>query len=211
MAITTGSRIRISLTQEIANQRLMNVWDYVVLELAGIPTAGNYAEAWWNHVKTNYRAISPSAWGNAFLSVRVSELGNPEGEYGEYAIPTGERAGTRSTPTDSDAMPTYAAVGVRLAVASRLTRPGQKRFGHLTQSDIIGNAVQSGITGIINTLMGTMTSNMTLGAPAAGVVLVPAIVSLNADGTIRTHQVVTGFAISPNATTQVSRKIGRGI
>lgn len=211
MAITTGSRISVSLSQISAGQVQMNVWDYIVLEIVGTPTAGNYAEAWWNHVKTNYRALAPSSWGSAFTSVKVSELGNSEGEYGEYSIPAGERTGTRATPTDSDAMPSYAAVGVRLGVATRVTRPGQKRFGFLTQSDVIGNDLQSGYNALLVTLMDTMKANMTLGSPAAGVVLVPSVVGLNADGTIRTSQVVTGYAINQKVTSQVSRRYGRGI
>lgn len=211
MAITTGSRIRIALTQNSLGETQMNVWDYIVLELVGTPTAGNYAEAWWNHVKTVYRALPTTAMTTAFSSVRVTELGNPEGEYGEYSVPVGERAGTRTPPGDSDNLPSYSAVGVRLSVATRATRPGQKRFGFLTQADLVNNDVQGPIGTIITNLMNVMTANMTLGAPAAGVVLVPSVVGLNADGSIRTSQVITGYAINAKATSQVSRRYGRGV
>nr|CRY95698.1 hypothetical protein [uncultured prokaryote] len=211
MAISTGSRISISLSQVSAGQVQMNVWDYVVLELVGTPTAGNYAEAWWNHVKDDYRAIALAAWGSTFTAVKVTELGNPTGDYGEYAIPAGERAGTRTSPTDADAMPSYTAAGVRLGVSTRATRPGQKRIGFLTQSDVLGNDLQAGFNALLVTLMDTMKTNMTLGSPAAATVLVPSVVSLNADGTIRTSQVITGYAINQHVTSQVSRRYGRGV
>jgi len=211
VAITTGSKISISLNATSAGQTIMNVWEYSVLEIVGTPTAGHYGEAWWNHVKAGYRALALAAWGQVFTSVRVSELGNPLGEYGEFAIPTGERAGTRSNPTDAESMPNFTAVGVRLSVSTRVTRPGQKRFAFLTQSDVLGEDVQAPFQTLVATLMTTMVANMTLGAPAAGVVLVPNVVGLNADGTIRGAQLVTGYAINGKVTSQVSRRFGRGI
>lgn len=211
MAITTGSLVRVALAQSNLGEVQMNIWDYLVLELAGIPTAGNYAEAWWNHVKTAYRAMALATNTTAFSSVRVTELGNPTGEYGEFSVPTGERAGTRTSPGDADMLPSYAAIGVRLSVATRSTRPGQKRFGFLTQTDLVNNDVQSAIGTLTTTLMNVMTTNITLGAPAAGVVLVPHVVSLNGDGTVRAHQAVTGYAINAKATSQVSRRYGRGV
>lgn len=210
MAITTGSRVTVAVNYALAGQQFMNVYNYIVLELVGTPTAGDYAQAWWNHVKTNYRALCSAYFGDAFTSVRVTETGNSTtGEYGEYAVPVGERAGTRSY-SSGEALPTFVAAGVRLIVATRSTRPGQKRFPFLMEADVNGAGLQSGYSTILATLMGTLTANMTLGAPAAGVVLVPSVVGLNADGTIRTSQVVTGYSINSNVTSQVSRKIGRG-
>lgn len=211
MAITTGSKIAVTLVMNLANQTLMNVWQYNVLELVGIPNAAQYGQAWWGHVKTNYRAISAVGLGNVFQSVRVVELGNNTGEYGEYSIPSNEQAGTRANPTDGDAEVLFVAAGVRLTVPSRLTRPGQKRFPFLTQNDTAAQQLSSAYIAILTTLMGTMTANMTLGAPAAGVVLVPSVVGLNADGTIRASQAVSGYVINTNPTSQVSRRIGRGI
>jgi len=211
MTIGTGSKIRVSLSQVTAGQVQMNVWDYLVLELVGTPTAGNYGEAWWNHVKTTYRGLCPAIFGASFTAVHVAELGNPLGEYGEYSIPVGERDGTRTVSPDTDALPSYAAVGVRLAVGTRLTRPGQKRLGFLTQSDAIGNDLQTGYNTAAVALMNVMSGTMALGAPAAGVVLVPHVVGLNADGTIRTSQAVIGYSINQKVTSQVSRRFGRGV
>jgi len=211
MAISTGSKIAISLIASQSAQQCYMVWTYNVLEIIGTPTAAHYSEAWWNHVKTLYRALPVIAQGNVFLSVKTQELGNPTGEYGEYGIPIGEQVGTRANPTDSDFLPAFNAVGVRLTVGTRATRPGQKRFPFLTQNDVLSNAVQTSYITPLTTLMNLMTANMTLGAPAAGVVLVSTVVGLNADGTIRASQFVTGHKVNPTVTSQVSRKVGRGI
>lgn len=211
MAITTGTRIHCTLVMSAANQTIMNVWSYSVLEIVGVPNAAQYGEAWWNHVKAPYRALATADFGAVFKSVRVTELGNPTGEYGEFAIPTDEQTGTRANPTDADTEPLLLAAGVRLTVPSRLTRPGQKRFTFLTQTDTLNQVISAGFKTLLTTLMTTMTANMVLGAPAAGVVLVPHVVSLNADGSIRASQTVTGFVVANNPTSQVTRKIGRGI
>jgi len=211
MAIGTLSKIAVTLTMDQAIGKAMNVWTYNVLEIIGTPTAGHYAEAWWNHVKTAYRALVPAGYGNSFQSVLVRELGNSTGEYGEYGIPAGEQVGTRTGGTDNDFMPSFAAAGVRLTVGTRVTRPGQKRFPFLQQGDVNVNSLGTTFNGLLVTLMDIMEANMTLGAPAAGVVLVPAVVSLNADGSIRTSQLVTGYKINPFVTSQNSRKAGRGM
>lgn len=211
MAISTLSKINMALTFIQGGQTCMNVWSYNVLEIIGTPTAGDYAEAWWNHVKTNYRALASAYFGTTFIKVVCSELGNPTtGEYGEYAIPSGEAAGSRSY-SSGEAMPPFVSVGMRLAVLTRTTRPGQKRLGWVMEGDVNGSDVQSGYLGLADTLGATMLANMTLGAPAAGVVLVPHVVSLNTDGSIRAAQLASGYSLNTKATSQVSRKWGRGI
>lgn len=210
MAITTGSRIAVTLKMLMSSQTIMQVWTYNVLEIVGTPTAAHYGQAWWNHVKATYRALSAVGLGSVFQSVLVTELGNPTGEYGEFGIPLAEKAGTRAAPADADVMPIFVAAGVRLNVPARVTRPGQKRFPFLTQTDVVLNDLQSQFTTLLTSHMDVMIANMTLGAPAAGVVLVPAVVGLNADGTIRGSQVTTSYTINPQVTSQVSRKVGHG-
>lgn len=211
MAIQTGSKVSVTLTTGAYNLTQMMVWSYNVLEIIGTPTAADYATAWWNHVKTAYRALAATGNGAVFRSVKVLELGNRTGEYGEYAIPSGEQTGTRTNPSDADADAPFVAAGVRLTVAARYTRPGQKRFPFLMQQDTANGVVGAAYSALLVTLMNVMVANITLGAPAAGVVLVPNVVGLNPDGTIRASQLVTGYAINPYTTSQVSRKFGRGV
>lgn len=211
MAIATGSKIAVSLQMAFSGNVAMNIWQYNVLEIVGTPTAAHYAEGWWNHVKTGYRALCLTGWTPAFLSVRVAELVAGVGEYGEYAIPSEEQAGSRTPPTDSDPAVSFNAAGVRLTVGTNATRPGQKRFPFLTQQDQTGQTLGAAYTALLVTLMNTMTANMTLGAPAAGVVLVPNVVRMNPDGSVAAAQLVTGYSINPYVTSQVSRKQNRGV
>lgn len=211
MAITTGSKISVTLNMTTAGYVAQNVWSYNVLELVGTPSASHYGEAWWNHVKVAYRSIAALGWGASFKSVRVLELGSSVGEYGEFSIPAGEQTGTRANPVDADVTPVFLAAGVRLTVPTRVTRPGQKRLPFLTQADQASQDISVAFKALVATMMDTMTANMTLGAPAAGVVLVPSVVGLNSDGTIRASQVVSGYVVADKVTSQLSRKAGSGI
>lgn len=211
MAIGTGSHIDVTLKAAIGNSAMLTVFSYNVLELVGTPTAVNYGEAWWNHVKTTTRALQLSAFGDIFSSVVVRELNNPSGELGEFDIPTGERAGTRSAPAQSNGMPLFVAAGARLTVATRLTRPGQKRMYGLAEEDNVTGAMQSAYKALFTSWLNVITSPMTLGAPAAGVVLAPAVFKRDPSGTVVAAQVVTGYVINNNLTSQTTRKFGRGI
>lgn len=211
MAITVGSYIDIQLRYLWQGQQMMNVFSYGVFELAGIPTAVNYGEAWWNAVKTTTRAMQQSGSGDTFFSVVVRELNNPNGEYGEFDIPSGERAGTRSAPTQSNAMPTFTAAGARLTVGTRLTRPGQKRVPFLAEEDNNGGALQTSFKTLFQAWLNVITSPFVLGAPALGVTLNPIVTKRDASGTVVAAQPITGYVVNPYITSQNSRKPGRGI
>jgi len=211
MAIGTGSLIEVAITLGKPNEGQMNVWQYLVLDFTGIPLAAEIGQAWWNNCKATYRALALATWGQNFQKVSVRELNNPTGEYGEYSISSSEQAGTRSSPTDSDPQPAFVAVGVRLSVSTRATRPGQKRFGFLTQTDCVGNTLQSAYKGLLDSHMGVMVAQHVLGAPALGVVLVPHVVRKDTAGFTTANQAILGYAINDNVTSQVSRRIGRGM
>lgn len=211
MAIATGSRIEVSLSMVVASQRVMNVWQYRADPVTGSPSAAEIGAAWWAAVKTPYRALCNSGYGQVFRSVTVRELNNPTGAYGEYAIPSGEQTGTRTIAAEGGIATTFVAAGVRLAVETRATRPGQKRFGFVSESDINENVLSSGYQSLLVTLMDTMTNSLTLGSPALATVLLPIVVSKDATGAVTADQAVTGYVINTNVTSQVSRRFGRGV
>lgn len=211
MSIFVGSLIEISLNMAQFNQQVTNVWQYEVDAWPLTANATALAEAWWNHVKTGYRAIPAVGFGNVFRTIRVTELNNPVGDFAEWDIPVGEQVGTRVNPNPFDTMPPFAAAGVRLLVGTRATRPGQKRFGFLTEADNSGGILQGGMVGTINSLMATMTATMLLGAPAATATLIPIVCRKNAQGLVTAHQPITGHLVNTNVTTQNSRKFGRGV
>lgn len=211
MTIAAGDKIEISMRMVYGNQAQFNVWQYNVKTLTTVPTASALAEAWWNHVKATYRALPTVGYGPVFQSVYLTQLGSPTGDYAEYSVPVGERAGTRSDTAANAYASTFTAVGVRLAVGSRVTRPGQKRFGFITESDLNGNQVETAYLNLIASHMNVMSAEMVLGAPALGTVLEPYVVRKGADSAVLASQKVTGYQINSFVTSQVSRKQGRGI
>jgi len=104
----------------------------------------------------------------------------------------------------------FAAVGVRLSVGSRVTRPGQKRIPWLTEGDVAGPLVGAGFVAVVETLKETMTSGFVLGAPAEFCELDPIVVRKNVTGAVTAHQPITGYVVNSLLTTQVSRRVGRG-
>lgn len=211
MAVNAGSDIQVSLLMRLNSSDIMNVWSYRVTTMPALVTGTQVCEAWWNHVKTTYRALSQTAAGDAFVSVKLRELSNPTGELGEFAIPPAERAGTRATQAQPDVLPSFNAVGVRLAVTARTTRPGQKRIPFLTESDVSGDSVGSGFIGLVNALMDVANAIVVLGAPAAAATLTPYVFRMDSTGTVTAAQATLGHVVNPYVSSQVSRKRGRGI
>lgn len=210
MSIQLGALLEISLSGEVFSNMVANVWQYEVTNTMVSITAEQVAEAWWNHVKTNYRAVPTSTYTGIFRKVLVRELNAPTGAYGTYGIPLAERTGTRSPGSSSDILPLFNAVGVRLNVGSRATRPGQKRFAGLNEDDQTSGGLTTAVVSAVNTLMTQMIASMTLGAPAATMVLKPVVVRKDVTGTVVAHQAITSFSVNTNVTSQVSRKLGRG-
>jgi hypothetical protein len=149
-------------------------------------------------------------FGDVFRSVRVRELNSPTGDYAEFAIPPAERVGTRANPAGMDLLPPYVASGVRLVVGTRATRPGQKRFPFLVESDQSNGALGGHMFPIISVLMNAVDSDFTLGAPAALTELRPIVTRKDAQGNVLAAQPWTTYLINTFVTTQNTRKYGRG-
>lgn len=211
MGITEGTLLEVSLVSQVGANRLMNVWGYEVTgTFTGIP-AVNVAEAWWNSVKANYRGLVYATAGWVYTTVLVREMNNPVGELAEWTVPTGEQQGTRAAPDNPDFLPIFNAVGVRLTVSSRTTRPGQKRVWGLTESDNDSNIVGATFLALVDTLMNQMDGQITLGAPALGMDLQPHVFRKDATGAVTAHQAINGHVTNRIITSQVSRRLGRGV
>lgn len=211
MGITVGSVLQVSVSGQANGQLLMNVWQFEVTGTFSGISAGAVANAFWQATKTNYRAIAPAGYTLAFQKVFVEDITEPLGEYGEYAIPTGEQPGSRDTGA-AEGLPTFNAVGVKLVVATRVTRPGQKRFGYMTEADSVSGTVASGLVTAVDNLMNTIVGGLTLGVPALGMDLSCVICKKDpTTGELLESQPVVSWLINPSVTSQVSRKAGRGI
>lgn len=214
MAIFLDTDLQMTVKGLWQNQQTENVWSYnVAATPVGVGvTAPELAAAWWNHVKTNYRALYPTNAGAVLFSVECRVVNNPAGDFGEYDIPPAEQVGTRAPGSQADILPGFMAVGVKLTVGTRATRPGAKRFTCLVEGDQNASQLQASITTPVNALMTLMTTALApLGAPAVGFGLQPKIFRLGAAETVLAEQDVVGHVLNPNVTSQVSRKIGHGV
>lgn len=210
MTVAIGSFLEISLSAKWHGQTVMNVYQYRVNAWPTPATGAEVGEAWWNHVSVPYRNLVDVAYGDTFEKVIVREVDDPTGLYGEYAVPPAQRPGTRPT-TGSQGMPPFNAVSARLSVATRATRPGQKRFGWINEIDADGPYVNATFRGLVEDILDVMTVSMLLGAPAALVSLEPVVVSkAPVTGFVVAWQEITGYSINASVSSQVSRKIGRG-
>ena len=211
MAITEGNILEIAVKQASFSQTIMNVFNYEVTGTFTGISAGAVGNAWWQAVKASYRGIIASPYANYFQEVSVRVIDTPTGDYGVYSVPSGEKDGTRSY-AGTDYQPTFLAVGARLTVDTRVTRPGQKRFGGLMEGDV-SNSVLAGavITAVEGFLDVACVGTLTLGSPALGMDLLPVVVRKNPDGTPNTYQAITGRVVNNYVTSQVSRKLGRGV
>lgn len=210
MTIVNGSLIEISVQMNWLAQQMYLVYQYQANVVPGGVTAVQLAEGWWNHVKSVHRAMSPSAVGNTWRQVIIRELNNPAGDYAVFDVPPVEQAGTRGTPS-GDPMPPFTALGIRLVVGTRLTRPGQKRIPFWYEGDQASGVWGAGVVNLGLVWGALMTVPMILGAPAALAELVPIVARKDPTGFVTASQPTTGFLVNLNVTTQNSRKIGRGI
>lgn len=211
MAIT-GDALLITLRYTLLGQNCQTAQFYTPGGAAFVTAnCDAVGEAWWNDVKTAWRALAPISDPNVrFISVLVEEF-DGSGGLGEFAIPSSEQLGTRSLSAGYDLMPSYCALGCRLTVPTRTTRPGQKRFPFLVETDVSLNVIGAAYLALANTLAGKYSATITLGAPVALGTLTPKICSRDpADGHIVASQDVSGFVLNSFITSQVSRRYGHG-
>jgi len=207
----TAALIEIALKYTCLGQNCITArcyeWDGLAIATA---TPAQLGEGWWNHYKDAWRDLAPGNVANAqFLAVAVREVGGSL-SYGEYAIPTGEQEGTR-TSGEGSMLPSYVAVGCRLTVNSSVTRPGQVRFPFLLDSDQDGNNVDAAFLTLCDPLASLYSEHNILGSPVATGEIIPQVVSFGIDNnTVDANQEVVGYVLNPFVTSQVSRRKGHG-
>lgn len=98
MAIV-DENVAVILRYTFQGQRCENVQWYGPSGAAFLTAnAVNVAQAWWNDVKTVWRALVPNSSAFTFDSVLVKEF-SPTGAFGTYAVPVAEVFGTRPPGT----------------------------------------------------------------------------------------------------------------
>ena len=210
MAVTTDSLIEVAVNCSYAGQQVLNVWQYRVGAAVLAPNLAQIIEGWWNTVRSAYRGIYTNTLTNYFKTIKGRELNNPAGDFAEYNVQAGDTGGTRAGGSPNEMMPIFVSAGVRLTVGTRATRPGQKRFGPLHEGDVANGVLQAQLITPLQTFMGEMVLDITCMGPALGTVLHPIVCRKDLAGAVTASQAPTGYLINTNATTQNTRKIGRG-
>lgn len=207
----TAPQIKITYRYEYLGQQCQNtqIWRtngaaFLTATMLGV------LEAHWNDLyPTLQDMMSTSATVNRFVSLLGEELGGG-GTYAEYAIPTGEQLGSRAGLNVAAAMPAYVAWGFRQTVATKVTRPGQKRFPFVADADVEGNTILTASFPNWEPVAIFFSQSDLLGAPVATGELVPQVGGTIVGGVPTVFQDVVGYVLNPNATSQVSRKLGHG-
>lgn len=211
MPIVEGSLLEFAVRMQGPAGQVMNVYQFAIEGQAADPDVTDIAEAFWNHISAEYRALVWVGFGNVFRDVLVRELEDPQGAYGVYSIPIAQQVGNRSNlSAPIEPMPPFSSCGVRLTVGSRVTRPGQKRLGWLVEADNQNGILQEPYVSLASDLMNKLTGPILLGAPAALTSLTLMVVSKDTRGAPVASQRVTGYNINTFITTQNTRKYGRG-
>lgn len=211
MPIGIGIPLKITIAGTVLSQTF-NIVCWYSTDGAAFLTADPAAvgNAYWQDIKAAWRALMVNSVGVRTTSIKVAEAG-PTGAYGEYAIPSGEQLGLRSAAS-SDFQPAFLAVGIKQTVATRVTRPGQKRIPGSLEEDQAAGVWSGTYMGLVTALAPKFAVPIILGAPVATGVLEPIVTRLSTDGsTVLASQPVAGFVVNPNVTSQNSRKPGRGI
>lgn len=208
----TAPYIKISLRGVFQGQQWQNVQYYEPSGTALLTVNMiELLEAYWNDIKTPWRALIENDSNATFETVYGEEIGGLGG-FAEYPVPTGERLGVRSASCPGGWMPSFIACGCRLTVGTHVTRPGQKRFHGLLECDVAGNVIGSDYLLLAEGVAEKYSQPIALGIPAALVALQPIVTKQ--EGTppvITAHQDVTGYLLNTFVTSQNSRKHGRGV
>jgi len=211
MAITS-TEIRITLRYTYLAQKCENVQvfepqgaAFLTADMPGV------LEAYWNDIKAAMRALTSTSLAVGTFDSIIGESLNGDLQLAEYAIPPGERIGTRAAGDDGQWLTSLAAVGCRQTVATRFTRPGQKRFPWLREGDVEGNELTPTFISLVEPAFDKFCTALVLGAPVALGALQPIIVhEPGVRDPVRRTQYVTGKVVNQSVTSQVSRKKGRG-
>lgn len=207
MAINAGQVFELAIRGVFYGQRVQNVFHYRNVGGAADLAASGMCEAWWNDIKAAWRGFMKTE-ANLIYTEVVSIAVNGSGHYGSYLIPTGEQQGT--SVRAGEFLPTFNAANITFNPALRLVRPGSKRIAGVLESDQVNGVLTAGAQALLGAIATQVVNGFVDAATPSSwefVIYGPA----NASRPVPVSQLVTGHSVSPNVTSQLSRKLGRGI
>lgn len=211
MAIPDGHILEIAVSGMAGPSTIMNVMHYHVDSGHPTATGEDVADAWWQAVKGWWRGVANTNFSTVFRDVLCKDITDLGGAYGTYGVPLAEQGGTRTPGASGENLPYFTAIGVRLNVPSRATRPGQKRLVGINEADQSGGLLTPAAIAAAQAWGDQAVQTMTLGAPASLVVLTPVVVHKGAGGVAASWQNMSSATVRDQVTTQNTRKPWRGV
>jgi len=204
MTIAQNDVVQLTVHQSYGGSNLVNCFTYQNLNVLA-STAEELAEAFWNYVKDDWMdAVSSDL---KFSRVELTSYGEDQ-DVATFTIPVGETEGNRGSILSA---PDFVAASVRLDRASRVTRPGFKRFCGVAEEDYeFPGSLTSGGIAVWSPFVALLDDQIDFG-PLNADSIKPVIYSppnSRHEGII--VQAVTAAVLMPRVTTQNSRKLGRG-
>lgn len=207
MTIAIGEVHEIALRGTFQGSKIQNVFHFTNNIVTPDVSATTACEAFWNDIKTAWRAWTPTS-PQLIWTELVCAVAGGGGQYGSYAIPGGEQQGTRTFATDF--LPSLNAANITFNPLLRLTRPGSKRIAGLLEGDQASGVLTGAAVALLSTLAVALTNGFT--DSVTGAVYTYIIWGrVNTNRPVEVKMPVNGFTVSVNTTSQVSRKLGRGI
>lgn len=209
MTLPLGAHVRVTVRQVYDSQECLNVFYYQSGGL-GVGTVLEMITAIWDNLKSQWRPLASS--GVTFDRVIGEEMAG-DLEFGEYSIPTAERAGTRTgTPMSS-----FNAYAFKLGRDVRTVKPGSKRLVGVVEEatdgyGVINAAVAAAMVNVA-TLMLAAVPFGTLSSASAFPILYGAPHPASTRYPERVDPVfapVTSVVPQPYISTQNTRKRGHG-
>lgn len=204
--VDAGTVLQLNVRGTFMQQKIQNVYHFRLVGAADDGYMAAFAEGFWNHIKDEFRATQPLNSTLNYTDVTCEALAGAH-PFGQYTIPLAEQPGTRATSTLF--MPPFNSVNITFNVADRAVRPGSKRYAGLVEEDNANGVLSDSLQALYATLAEKLIEDVTVVDPAMSGIFV--IYGRENDSRpVPVSRPVVGYKVSPNISSQNSRKFGRG-
>lgn len=205
MPLNIGDVLKLTVFQSYLGQQVLNVQWYYVTNLGQAPTdpadiVEDLADQWYNAIRTFQ--LSTNQYVRAVLEV------NGKPDFGQYTY----APGSAGAVTTGNAMPPYVTYAVRLNRLTKLVRNGQKRFAGVSEEAVSnGTITVAQQTTIRDAAEEVLTGTLLVSdaaAPDRNANISPIIWGgVDLQYPLGRYSFVETITVSPNVTTQNSRKV----
>lgn len=199
-----GDVFRITMCAELFEQQVCNVFYYIVAAWTGNVSLEDVLNEFIDTVIDPVRQAQSNSL--VYQDLSIADTNQPEVFFEMPLTVAGIGAASPS-------LPSYAAFGFKLVRTDRSTRNGAKRFAGVPEAAVTGNAIVSPTATVYTNIETALAANLVVtGTGGGAATLNPCIVRFSPLDPYQISELnlVSEAQIQPNATTQNSRKPGRG-